>query len=76
MSQASFDLDLDDGGNPTFTVGEFADAVNAALRRGFYEGVWIRGEIQGWREGPNGHAYFNLVGDALRDVLDPRSRHR
>ncbi len=63
MSQASFDLDFDDGGNPTFTVGEFADALNVALRRGFYEGAWIRGEIQGWREGPNGHAYFNLVDD-------------
>jgi exodeoxyribonuclease VII large subunit len=63
VSQASFDLDLDDGGNPTLTVGEFAEAVNGALRRGFYEGVWIRGEIQGWREGPNGHAYFNLVDD-------------
>lgn len=63
MSQASFDLDLDDGGNPTFTVAEFSDAVNQTLRRGFYEGVWLRGEIQGWREGPNGHAYFNLVDD-------------
>lgn len=63
VSQASFDLDLDDGGNPTLTVGEFADAVNATLRRGFYEGAWVRGEIQGWREGPNGHAYFNLVDD-------------
>lgn len=64
VSQASFDLDLDDGGNPTLTVGEFATAVNQALRRGFYEGAWIRGEIQGWREGPNGHAYFNLVDDS------------
>jgi exodeoxyribonuclease VII large subunit len=63
VSQASFDLDLDDGGLPTFTVGEFAEAINATLKRGFYEGAWVRGEIQGWREGPNGHAYFNLVDD-------------
>lgn len=63
MSQPAFDFDLDDGGNPTLTVAEFADAVNSTLKRGFYEGAWIRGEIQGWREGPNGHAYFNLVDD-------------
>ncbi len=65
MSQPSFDLEFDegDGGVVTFTVGELGEAINGALRRGFFEGVWVRGEIQGWREGPNGHAYFNLVDD-------------
>ncbi len=65
MSQPSFDLEFDgdDGGLITFTVGELGDAINGALRKGFFEGVWVRGEIQGWREGPNGHAYFNLVDD-------------
>ncbi len=71
MSQASFDLDLDDGGSPTYSVGELADAVNSVLRRQFGDGVWVRGEIQGYNE-KNGHAYFRLVesGDERRAVLD------
>lgn len=71
MSQPSFDFDLDDGGEPTYSVGELADAVNGALRRQFGDGVWVRGEIQGYSE-KNGHAYFKLVessGDR-RAVLD------
>lgn len=62
MSQVAFDLDLDDGGLPTYTVGELCEAINSALRRRFTDGVWVRGEIQGWSErGP--HAYFRLVED-------------
>ncbi len=63
MSQPSFDLDLDDGGDGgvlTFSVGELAEAINGAMRRSFSAGVWVRGEIQGWSvRGP--HAYFRLV---------------
>jgi len=68
MSQPSFDfpeidgvdVGIDDGGEPTYTVGELADAINGTLRRGFADGIWVRGEIQGWNErGP--HAYFRLV---------------
>jgi exodeoxyribonuclease VII large subunit len=60
MSQVAFDFDLDDGGVPTYTVGELAEAINSALRRQFTDGVWVRGEIQGFSErGP--HAYFRLV---------------
>ena len=57
----AFDFgDLDDGGVPTFSVVELAEAINSALRRRFTDGVWVRGEIQGWSErGP--HAYFRLV---------------
>ena len=71
VSQASFDLELDDGGEPTYTVGELADAVNGVLRRQFGDGVWVRGEIQGYNE-KNGHAYFKLVesGGDRRAVLD------
>ena len=71
MSQASFDLDLDDGGEPTYSVGELADAINGALRRDFGDGIWVRGEIQGYNE-KNGHAYFKLVesGGERRAVLD------
>ncbi len=65
MSQGAFDLDegLDDGGLATFTVGELADAINGSLRRSFTDGVWVRGEIQGWNE-RNGHAYFQLTDTA------------
>jgi exodeoxyribonuclease VII large subunit len=62
MSQPSLDLDLDDGGIPTFSVPELAEAINGALRRRFDDGVWVRGEIQGWNE-RNQHAYFRLVED-------------
>jgi exodeoxyribonuclease VII large subunit len=70
MSQPSFDFDadasgidaVDDGGVPTFSVGELAEAINASLRRSFTDGVWVRGEIHGWSErGP--HAYFRIVED-------------
>ncbi len=60
MSQPAFDLDLDDGGSPTYSVGELAEAINGTLRSKFYDGVWVRGEIQGYNErGP--HAYFRVV---------------
>ena len=60
MSQVAFDFDLDDGGVPTYSVGELSEAINSALRRRFTDGVWVRGEVQGWSErGP--HAYFRLV---------------
>ncbi|MEO7397654.1 MAG: exodeoxyribonuclease VII large subunit, partial [Ilumatobacteraceae bacterium] len=47
------------------------DAVNASLRRQFGDGVWVRGEIQGYGE-KGGHAYFRLVesGDERKAVLD------
>ena len=67
MSQPSFDFGVDgDGtfGQPdgTLTVGELTEAINRTLRGGFAEGVWVRGEIQGWNaRGP--HAYFTLADD-------------
>ncbi len=65
MTQPAFDFGdeaLDDPANPTFTVSELADAVNASLRRTFSDGVWVRGEIQGWNE-RGSHAYFTLADD-------------
>ncbi len=63
MSQPAFDFGaepLDDPVNPTYSVGELADAINDHLRRGFVDGVWVRGEIDGLRNsGP--HTYFALV---------------
>lgn len=65
MSQPAFDFGdepADDPSNPTFTVGELAEAINDQLRRGFSDGVWVRGEIDGLRHsGP--HTYFALVED-------------
>jgi exodeoxyribonuclease VII large subunit len=68
MSQPSFDFDwgdepYDDAANPTYSVAELAEAINSQLRRGFSDGVWVRGEIDGLRNsGP--HTYFSLVEDA------------
>ncbi len=65
MSQPAFDFgddELDDGANPTYSVGELAEAINDSLRRGFSDGVWVRGEITGWSDRGQ-HAYFTLVDD-------------
>ena len=65
MSQPAFDFgddEFDDAANPTYTVGELAEAINDALRRGFSDGVWVRGEISGWSDRGQ-HAYFTLVDD-------------
>jgi exodeoxyribonuclease VII large subunit len=63
VSQPSFDLEdgeRDEPGLPTFSVRELADAISGALHRSFADGVWVRGEIQGWNvKGP--HAYFRLA---------------
>jgi len=65
MSQVAFEFDLDDGGEPTYSVSELGELINGALRRRFLDGVWVRGEIQGWNErGP--HAYFRLVEELER----------
>jgi len=66
--QPQLDFGPDDGGvdelqpEGTFTVSELAEAINLRLRGGFREGIWVRGEIQGWSSrGP--HAYFTLADD-------------
>ena len=69
MTQVALDLDGD--ADPTYSVGELADAINGTLRQRFGSGVWVRGEIQGWNErGP--HAYFRIVDqtDAGKAVLN------
>ncbi|MFK8023837.1 MAG: exodeoxyribonuclease VII large subunit [Ilumatobacter sp.] len=63
MSQPAFDFadePVDDPGELTFSVGELADAIEEQLRSGFRDGVWVRGEITGFkRSGP--HVYFSLT---------------
>ena len=65
MSQPAFEFDdtePDDGGEPTYSVCELAEAINDQFRRGFRDGVWVRGEINGLQHrGP--HTYFSLVED-------------
>jgi exodeoxyribonuclease VII large subunit len=60
VSQPAFQFEPDEAADPTYSVGELADAINGALRRRFDDGVWVRGEIQGWTE-RGAHAYFRLV---------------
>ena len=69
MSQPELDFSPLDDNAPsdlqpegTFTVSELAEVINKRLRAGFDDGVWVRGEIQGWSSrGP--HAYFTLADD-------------
>ncbi len=74
MSQPAFEFDdvvPDEVVDPTFTVGELADAINDQLRRGFRDGIWVRGEISGLRNsGP--HTYFDLIenGDGGKAVMN------
>jgi len=74
VSQPAFDFDdadLGDVANPTYSVGELAEAINDSLRRGFSDGVWVRGEIDGLsNRGP--HTYFSLVehGEQGKAVLN------
>ncbi len=65
MSQPAFDFgdEVDDAANPTYTVAELGEAINASFRRSFSDGVWVRGEITGWSDRGQ-HAYFTLVDDA------------
>jgi exodeoxyribonuclease VII large subunit len=45
----------------TWSVSELSDGIAVALRRSFPDEVWVRGEIQGWKAGRGGHAYFQLT---------------
>jgi exodeoxyribonuclease VII large subunit len=68
VTQPAFDLGPAAEPEPvevTYGVGELTGAVNAALRRGFPGGAWVRGEISGLAErGP--HLYFRLVEETER----------
>lgn len=46
----------------TYTVSQLAELIRNRLRAGLEQGVWVRGEIGGWKgDGP--HAYFTLSDD-------------
>lgn len=54
--------DTDDGDDITYTVGDFADLINDALRSGVPAHSWVKGEIQGFTDRPP-HQYFTIVDD-------------
>jgi len=56
---ATLDGDVPDDA-PVLTVSEFISNVNKILAGEFPEGVWIEGEVQGYRPGPQ-HQYFSLA---------------
>ena len=65
MTQPAFDFGdepFDDPSSVTYTVAELAAAINGQLRRGFPDGVWVCGEIDGLRDS-HPHSYFSLVED-------------
>jgi len=46
---------------PTFSVGELADAIGNAVRASFRDEVWVRGEIHDLSRPASGHVYLTLV---------------
>lgn len=46
---------------PTYSVGELADAIGHAVRSSFRDEVWVRGEIHDLSRPPSGHVYLTLV---------------
>lgn len=46
---------------PTYSVGELADAIGNAMRASFRDEVWVRGEIHDLSRPASGHVYLTLV---------------
>lgn len=49
--------------DPTYSVGELADAIGQAVRVAFRDEVWVRGEIHDLSRPQSGHVYLTLVED-------------
>ncbi len=45
----------------TWTVSEVCQGVTDLFEQTFPEEIWVRGEVQGYRVSPQGHAYFDLL---------------
>ncbi len=67
-----FDLDPTGTDDDTLTVMELADQVGMAVRAGFRNQVWIRGELMSLRRPNNGMVYFDLTettpGGSIRKI--------
>jgi exodeoxyribonuclease VII large subunit len=75
MDQESFGFEDAEPEVTTHTVVELNSRVRDALRRGFPEEVWVRGEVQNLSTSSAGHTYFSLVekagrGDRVQGRLD------
>lgn len=64
---AAGDAPTTGGGTPTWTVGDLADRIGAALHDAFPSEVWVRGEIHDLMRARSGHVYFSLVDDGDGD---------
>ena len=58
MEQPSFGFDEEEPEATTFSVVELNSRVRDALRRGFPDEVWVRGEVQNLSRSGAGHTYF------------------
>jgi exodeoxyribonuclease VII large subunit len=45
----------------TWSVSEVCQGVTDLFEQTFPEEIWVRGEVQGYRVSPQGHAYFDLL---------------
>jgi len=75
MEQPSLGFEEEEPEPTTFSVVELNSRVRDALRRGFPEEVWVRGEVQNLSRSGAGHTYFSLVekaaqGDRAQGRLD------
>jgi exodeoxyribonuclease VII large subunit len=57
------DPDVGKVADPTYSVGELADAIGHAVRASFRDEVWVRGEIHDLSRPASGHVYLTLVED-------------
>ncbi len=66
----------------TWAVAEICEGVHEVLAIAFPDQLWVRGEIQGYRVAPGGHAYFDLVEPDAATSAPPKipvtlfNRHR
>jgi exodeoxyribonuclease VII large subunit len=56
-----FEPDVGRQPEPTWSVGELADALGNVVRAAFTDEVWVRGEIHDLARPASGHVYFTLV---------------
>lgn len=65
MAQGALEFDEESesagSADSTLTVSQLIDEINGSLSDRFGRGVWVSGEIKGFRPSPGRHLYFDLV---------------
>jgi exodeoxyribonuclease VII large subunit len=56
----------------TVTVGELSNQIGRALKRGFPDEIWVKGQIRNLSGSRAGHRYFDLV-DPVESGRDPEA---